>query len=157
MTKDQDKIPITQEGLSEIKEEYQRLVGKKRPEVVKRLVDSREPGDLTEETDYTLAKQELAFVDGKIKELEGVIARAVLISQSSGQCREVKLGCRVSVKTGTKEHIFHLVGEWEANPGEKKISHQSPLGRALLGKKVGDKVKVKAPVGKVIYHITAID
>lgn len=154
---DKDKIPITQEGLKEIKEKYQRLVVEKRPIAVKRMAESRSLGDLTEDNEYAQAKQELAFIDGKISELEEVIARAVLIDRGHEKCQTVKLGCRVTVTTGKKENVFHLVGEWEADPVEKRISHQSPLGQALLGKKIGDRVEVEAPAGKVFYHIRRID
>lgn len=152
-----NKIPLTQEGLLKIKEEHRQLVEEKRPVVVERLSESRRPGDLTEDNEYTQANQELAFVDGKISELETVINQAVLIGQDHGSCQEVKLGCRVTVRTGRKDHVFHLVGEWEADPVEKRISHQSPLGQSLLGKKVGDRVEVEAPAGKVVYTIKKID
>jgi len=157
MVNNQDKIPITKRGLEEIKEEYQKLVDKKRPVALEHLVDVRKPGDLTEDNEYTLAKQELSFIDGKIDELEEVINKAILIDEGHEGCQAVKLGCRVTVQAGKDRHIFHLVGEWEADPAEEKISHQSPLGQSLLGKKVGDKVEVEAPVGKIIYTIKKIE
>lgn len=157
MMNNQDKIPITKEGLNEIKEEYQKLVEEKRPLAVERLADTRELGELTEESDYTQAKQELAFIDGRIKELEEVINKSVLINAGHRSCQEVKLGCRVTVQAGKENHVFHLVGEWEADPTEMRISYQSPLGQQLLGKKVGDQVEVKAPAGKIVYTIKSID
>lgn len=157
MINNQDKIPITEQGLEEIKEKHRNLVEKKRPLVVERLVESRTLGDVAEDGEHSQAKQELAFVDGKITELEDVISRAVLIGEGHGDCRRVKLGCQVTVQVGKKQHVFHLVGEWEADPAEKKISHQSPLGKKLLGKKVGDQVEVEAPVGKIVYTIKSVD
>ena len=140
-----------------MKREHQKLVEEKRPQVVARLSDSRKLGELTEDNEYTQAKQELAFIDGKIKELEEVINNAILIDRGHGDCREVRLGCRVTVGLGKQSQVFHLVGEWEADPMEKKISYRSPLGQLLLGKRVGDKVEVEAPAGKIIYFIKKID
>ncbi len=157
MDKQNEKIPLTKNGLEELKKEYEELVKIKRPAVVERLASSRKVGDMVEESEYTQAKQELTFIDGRITELEDVISRASLIDEDHGNCQEVRLGCKVTVKSGTKEHVFHLVGEWEANPSEAKISHQSPLGQSLLGKKVGDKIKVEAPAGQVVYTIIKID
>jgi len=153
----QDKIPLTSEGLEELKEEHQKLLEKKRPEAVERLVKARSIGELTEDNEHSQAKQQLAFVDGRISELEEVINRAVLIDEGHGKCQEVRLGCKVTVDAKKKKHIFHLVGEWEADPASKKISHKSPLGQSLLGKKVGEKVEVEAPAGKIVYTIIKVD
>jgi len=152
-----DRIPLTKNGLEELKKEYEELVKVKRPELVERLSSSRKIGDMAEENEYTQAKQELAFIDGRISELEEVISRAMLIDGGHGNCQEIKLGCKVTVKNASKEHVFHLVGEWEANPSESRISHQSPLGHSLLGKKVGEKVDFQAPAGRIIYTIVKID
>jgi transcription elongation factor GreA len=157
MDNQNDKVPLTKNGLEELKKEYEELVKIKRPEVVERLASSRKIGDMAEENEYTQAKQELSFVDGRISELEEVINKAMLISEGHNNCQEVRLGCKVTVKNAKKEHIFHLVGEWEANPAEARISHQSPLGQSLLGKKIGDKVEVEAPAGRVVYTIVKID
>lgn len=153
----QDKILITRGGLERIKAEYQKLVKEKRPVAVRRLAETRELGELSEDNDYTLAKQELAFIDGRIAELGEVISKATLIDEGHDACEEIRVGCKVIVREKKNEHTFHLVGEWEADPMEKKISHQSPLGRALLGKRVREKVEIEAPAGKIIYTIKAID
>jgi transcription elongation factor GreA len=157
MVTPQDKIPLTKDGLAELKKEYQDLLNLRRPQVVERMSLARKVGDLTEDSEYAQAKQELSFIDGRISELEEVISKAILIDEGHNHCQEVKLGCRVTVKDTTKEHIFHLVGEWEADPAEAKISHQSPLGQSLLGKKIGEKVEVEAPAGKIVYTIVKID
>jgi transcription elongation factor GreA len=112
---------------------------------------------LSEDNDYNQAKQELAFIDGKIKELEEVINKAALINEGHNNCQEIKVGCRVTVQEKKSKHTFHLVGEWEADPTQKRISHQSPLGQALLGKKVGDRVEVDVPAGRLTYMIKQID
>ncbi len=150
------KVYLTSDGLKELKKELQRLTEIKRPRMVGQLEQARQPGELIESAEYTQAKEELAFIDGRISELEEVISRATLIDEGHKDCKEVNLGCKVSVHGNGEKHIYHLVGEWEADPAEKKISYQSPLGQSLLGKKVGEKVEVEAPVGKIIYAIQKI-
>lgn len=154
---DEDKIPLTSEGLAELKEEYQELVEEKRPEALERIVKARTIGELTEDNEYSQARQQLSFIDGRISELEEVINRAVLIDEGHSKCKEVTLGCKVTVSAKNGKHVFHLVGEWEADPAVKKISHKSPLGQSLLGKKVGEKVEVEAPAGKIVYTIIKVD
>jgi len=153
----QDKIPITKEGLEEIKKDYDELVNLKRPEAVKRVAETRTIGELIEDNEHTQAKQALSFIDGKISELGEVISNAQIINQGSKKPTQVNLGCRVTVEGKGKSVIYHLVGEWEADPTSMKISHKSPLGQSLLGKKVGDKVEVEAPAGKIVYTIKKIN
>ncbi len=153
----EEKILITKEGLESLKAEHRKLKEVKRPALVERLYQARVQGDLVENSEYTNAKEELAFVDGRIDELEEVLKRVAVVDQNHACCREVGLGCRVTVKSIRGSTVFHLVGEWEAKPAEAKISHQSPLGQSLMGKKVGDKVKFSAPVGEIIYTVVKID
>ncbi len=153
----QDKIPLTKQGLENLKKEYQELMEVRRPQAVVRMASSRKVGDMVEESEYTQAKQDLDFIDGRISELDEVITKAMIIDENHVSCPEIKLGCKVTVQAGKNEYVFHLVGEWEADPAEAKISHQSPLGQSLLGKKIGDKVEVEAPVGKIVYTIVKID
>lgn len=153
--KQNQRVHLTPEGLSGLKKEYDELIVGKRPQVVERLANARSQGDLSENNDYMNAKEELEFLDGRIAELENVLKNVVIIKKSSKKI--IDLGTKVTVSTDSIKNIFHIVGEWEADPGEKKISHESPLGKALLGKKVGDKVEVDAPAGKIIYKILSID
>lgn len=149
------KILLTKEGLNTLKEEYDNLVNNKRPVAVERLANARGQGDLTENSEYTAAKQDLAFMDGRIAELEQVLHEAqVVVSHSK---KKVDVGCRVTLNTGGKKEAFTIVGEWEADPMQKKISHSSPLGKALIGRKVGEKVEVEAPAGKIRYKILLIE
>lgn len=158
MILNQDKIQMTQEGLKQIKEEYQELVEVKRPKIVARLSESRSEGDLSENNEYIQSRQELNFIDGRIAELEDVISKAVVANGSHQKCQKVSFGCRVTVKNGDgQQQIFHLVGEWEADPAAQKISSESPLGKSLLGGKIGDEVEVQAPAGKIVYTIAKID
>ena len=152
---DTQKILVTREGLDELKTEYDNLVNKKRPEAVDRLAAARGQGDLTENSEYAAAKQDLAFIDGRIAELEQVLHEAkVIVSHSRSK---VDVGCKVTLHINGKKEVFTIVGEWEADPTAKKISHSSPLGRALLGKKMGETVEVEAPAGKIVYKILHIE
>lgn len=149
-----NKIVVTREGLLELKREYEELVNKKRPEVVARLALARGQGDLTENSEYSAASQDLAFVDGRIAELKQIIQEATVVRSRSKS--KIGIGCTVTLHIKGKKEEFTIVGEWEADPAKKKISHSSPLGKALLGKKVGDQVEVEAPIGKIIYKVIAI-
>lgn len=151
---DTKKIYLTKEGLEELKQEYEELTKEKRPEVLNRVSQARSMGDLSENAEYTVAREELSFIDGRIDELEGLLKQVVIIS--AAHSNSIKLGSQVKVNTGKEKEEFTVVGEWEADPKEKKISHESPLGKALLGKKVGDKVEVEAPAGKILYTIEAV-
>jgi len=157
MSENNQKILLTAEGLEELKKEYHELVEKKRPGLVDRLADARELGDLSENSEYAAAKDDLAFVDGRIIELENILKDAQVVSISKRQKSSVSLGCKVHVKINGKDVVFTIVGEWEANPTEKKISHSSPLGKALIGKKVGEVAMVEAPVGKLDYKVLKIE
>ena len=147
---------VTKVGLEALKKELDELVNVKRPKMVARLANARNQGDLAENSDYQNARDELEFLDGRISELEDVIKSAVVV-KSNGSKGEVVVGTNVKLKVNGQEHQFSVVGEWEANPAAKKISHTSPLGEALMGKKKGDKVEVEAPAGKIVYEILAIE
>ncbi|HCM82752.1 MAG: Transcription elongation factor GreA [Candidatus Gottesmanbacteria bacterium GW2011_GWA2_44_17] len=145
---------LTKEGLNALKAEHEELVKVKRPATVIRLSDAREAGDLSENSEYVAAKQDLAFIDGRIAELEEIIRAAKIISsKATGQ---IDIGSKVILHVNGKKEEYLLVGEWEADPMQKKISHESPLGKALLGKKVGEMVEVEAPAGKIKYKVLEI-
>lgn len=146
---------LTKEGLKALTDELNRLVEEKRPVIVKRLSRARSDGDLSENNDYQNAKEELDFLDGRILELEDVIKNALVVNKKSKGL--VDLGTKVKLKTNGSTIVYDIVGEWEADPMEKKISHTSPLGKALFGKAPGEKVEVEAPAGKVVYEIIDID
>lgn len=151
----QKVIKLTQEGLDELKRELKELVDVKRPKLVARLSYAREQGDLAENSDYQSAKEELEFLDGRIDELSDLVKTATVADvQKAGG---VGVGAKITVKVKGKETVFNIVGEWEADPMNKKISESSPLGVALVGKKVGDAIEVNAPAGKVVYEILAIE
>ena len=155
---DNKKIYLTKEGLADLQKEHDDLTKVKRPSILGRVTAARDMGDLAENAEYTASREELGLIDGRIEELEDLLKRVAIIDghSRSGKHQSVKLGSTVTVKVDGKKEIFMLVGEWEADPMEKKISHESPLGKALLGKKVGEKVEVQAPVGKIIYTIVSV-
>jgi len=153
----QQNVLLTRDGLEELKKEYDELANIKRPAAVTRMAQARDLGDLMENSEYTAARQDLAFVDGRIAELEEILHEAKVITKASGIKGKVDIGCKVTLHIDGKKEVFTIVGEWEANPTEKKISHASPLGQALLGKKVGEKVQVEAPAGKLTYTIIGIE
>lgn len=155
---DNKKIYLTKEGLEELKKENKQLATVKRPEVLERVSQARSMGDLSENAEYVAAREELSFIDGRLDELEDLIAQAVLITENhvKGGNSSVKLGSTVILNVKGKKEQFTVVGEWEADPKEKKISHESPLGKALIGKKVGEKVEVEAPAGKIVYSVVSV-
>ena len=148
------KIYLTEEGHAEIKKEFEELSKVRRPEVVQRLSEARDQGDLSENAEYHAAREELSFIDGRIDELEEILKQVVIIEDTKGGI--IALGSKVTLKVNGKDEVFSVVGEWEADPRAKKISHESPLGKALLGKKVGESVDVEAPAGKITYTVTSV-
>lgn len=149
------KVQMTKKGIEALEKELSVLVDEKRPKLVERISRARSEGDLSENSDYQNARDELEFMDGKISELKNVLKNAEVVG-SNGNGNEVGIGASVRVKVNGSNNEFHVVGEWEADPVNKKISHTSPLGNALMGKKKGDKVEVEAPAGKVTYEIVGI-
>ena len=154
-----DDVQLTQEGYDQIVAELKELKEDKLPKAIARVATARSFGDLSENAEYQASREDLSFLEGKIAELEGIVAKAKVLPASTkqGKKTEVDLGSMVTLKVGKAQHIFHIVGEWEANPQEKKISHQSPLGKALIGKKQGESVEVDVPAGKVKYTVVGIE
>lgn len=150
---------LTQEGMNNLEKRLKNLIEVRRPQIAERLRQSlEEGGDLSENSEYEDAKNEQAFVEGEIARLEMILSTAEII-EDTGEKDEVVPGARVTaVEKGTKdEEVYFLVGSAEANPREGKISVESPLGKALLGSKVGDKVTVKAPDGEIVFTIKSIE
>lgn len=152
-----DKLSVTKQGLEALKKELAVLEEEKRPKLVDRLANARQQGDLAENSDYQNAKDELEFLDGRIEELQNVIKNASIISDNCSSKGQVGVGTKVKVHVNGQDSVFEIVGEWEADPVLKKISHTSPLGQALMGKAVGEKIEVEAPAGKIHYEIVSIE
>ena len=154
------KIFLTKDGLETLRKEHEELTKVKRPEVLLRVSQARDMGDLSENAEYTAAREELSFIDGRIDELEELLKHTSIIQQGAGKTgvkSGIKLGSKVTLHNGSKKDMYVIVGEWEADPASKKISHESPLGKALIGKIVGDKVEVEAPAGKILYTVVSLE
>ncbi len=149
------KIQITQKGFDDLKIEHQDLVKNKKPKAIDRLGKARSMGDLSENSEYTAAKEELAFVEGRVQEIEGIINNAEVV-ENNDNSNQVQIGSSVTVETNGKQEVFQIVGEFEADPMNKKLSQNSPIGQALINKKVGDLVEVNIPAGKISYKIIEI-
>jgi transcription elongation factor GreA len=150
-------VYLTAEGVEALRQELDHLVNVKRPALARRLRKAIQQGDLTENADYIAAKEEQGFLEGRIQQIEAMLRRAVIIEEN-GPTDQVTLGSRVTlVEEGTDEpEVFRVIGPAEADPANGKVSNESPLGRALLGHRVGDLVTVEAPGGQIVFRITAI-
>lgn len=158
---DDEETLVTKEGLKKLKEELENLKTVRRKEVSQRLKEAISYGDLSENSEYEEAKNEQAFVEGRIIELERKIKNAKIISEHDAKKtgQEVNVGSHVTVrdvKSGDEPESYTIVGATEADPFEHKISNESPLGRALLGCLKGELVKVTTPSGVIEYEITKV-
>ena len=151
------KIYLTPEGEEALREELKELVDVKRPALAERLRKAIAQGDLSENADYKAAKEEQSFLEGRIQELQSMLRNAHTIEETEST-DEVSLGSYVTVvEEGTERpETFRIVGTAEADPINGKVSHESPMGRRLLGHQAGDVVTVEAPGGKIAFRITEI-
>lgn len=150
------KIYLTKEGLEKLKEELNNLVLNKRKEVATRIKEAKEFGDLSENSEYEEAKNEQAFIEGRIAEIQKILKNSVLISNRGKSGDKVSVGSKVTVEIEGELTEFIIVGSHEANPMEGKISNESPIGQALLNKKIGEEIEVEVPAGKLIYKVKKI-
>ncbi len=146
---------ISKDGLDRLRAELDEMVSVRRPEIAQRIHDAKEHGDLSENAEYEDAKNEQAFVEGRIQALEAMIKSASLIDEHTST-DHVQIGSTVTVKGDDGPETFMIVGSAEAKPADGRISNESPVGRALLGRKKGEKVVVKVPAGDFAYTIVEI-
>jgi transcription elongation factor GreA len=146
---------LSREGLARLREELEELTNVRRPEVAGRIHEAKEHGDVTENAEYEDAKNEQAFVEGRIQALEVLIKNAVLIDDNHST-DHVQIGSTVVVRSDGGKETYTIVGSAEAAPAEGRISNESPVGRALLGHKKGEKVLVSVPAGDSEYTIVNI-
>jgi transcription elongation factor GreA len=146
---------LSKEGLARLREELEELTNVRRPEVAGRIHEAKEHGDVTENAEYEDAKNEQAFVEGRIQALEVLIKNAVLI-ENNHSTDHVQIGSTVVVRSDGGRETYTIVGSAEAAPAEGRISNESPVGRALLGHKKGEKVLVSVPAGDSEYTIVNI-
>lgn len=148
-------IQLTQEGYNNLQKELKELVDVKKPYAIERLHKARSMGDLSENSEYSAAKEELAFVEGRIQEIEIILKQAKIATNHNGS-HIIDVGSTVFVEVDGKKEIYQIVGEFEADPMNKKLSHTSPIGKALSGKKIGESVQVTIPAGTKTYKIIDI-
>ena len=149
-------VYVTAEGLKKLEEELEHLRTVRRREVAQRLHEAMEDGELIENAEYEAAKNEQAFIEGRILEIERMVSQAKLIEPGESS-DVVQIGSTVVVKQdGQKRETYTIVGAAEANPKEGLISNESPMGQALLNHQVGDEVEVMAPAGVLLYKIVKI-
>jgi transcription elongation factor GreA len=153
-----DKIPITAAGASRLKDELKTLKTVERPAVIKAIAAAREHGDLSENAEYHAAREHQSFIEGRILELEDQVSRIDVIDVKSLKGKEIKFGATVTVadEETDVEKTYQIVGEYEADPSDGRISVTSPIARALIGRKVGDSVEVNTPGGQKDYEIVKV-
>src|SRR5262245_9781208 len=146
---------LSKDGLEKLRSELDEMVSVKRPEVANRIHDAKEHGDLSENAEYEDAKNEQAFVEGRIQALEALIKNATIIDENHST-DHVQIGSTVAVESPDGKEQFTIVGSKIGRASEGRISNESPVGRALLGRKKGEKVVVKVPAGDFTYKIVSI-
>ncbi len=151
----ENPIYITKEGLERVQKELRELRTIRRKEVADRIEKAKELGDLSENAEYAEAKDEMSFVEGRILELQNTVNRSITIEKQR-ETNAVMIGSTVVIQTNGKEKTYTVVGSNEADPLHGRISNETPLAQALLGKCVGDAIEVKVPAGKILYTILSI-
>lgn len=153
-----DASYLTPEGHEKLIQELEILKGPEREVIAQRLRSAIQMGDLSENADYHKAKEDQAFLEGRIKELEYILKNVVIIDRNNVDTSKVNIGSTITVQEGTDDpETWFLVGPKEANPRQGKISHESPIGKALLERKAGETVRVETPGGEIAIKILKIE
>lgn len=153
----QDKYFVTKDGLKNLKKELKRLKEDDKLKAIERVKKARDMGYLDDNPEYEAAREEQSKVLGRIEELEDVVVNAKIVEEQKEIKGVTRVGSKVKVEIDGKHSVFTIVGSVEADPALGKISHESPVGQALLGLKAGDTVRVKLPVGEFKYKILEIN
>lgn len=148
---------VTKEGLRKLEEELKDRQTRVRQEIAESIKEAKEQGDLSENAEYSEAKRQQSENEAKIAMLESMIKNSQIVDDSASTDGFVKIGSGVGVKFNNKEVTFHIVGASEADPSNFKISNESPIGKALIGKKEGDVAKVDTPSGTMKYAILSVN
>ncbi len=148
---------LTKEGKEELERELDQLKNERMPELAIKLKEAVAQGDLKENADYHDTREQKSFVEGRIQYIENILRSAQIID-TDGNADMVRIGCEVTIREdgGDEDETYMIVGAAEANPREGKISHESPIGSALMDRKKGDKVKVATPSGEIVFKIRKI-
>ncbi|MDY3756828.1 MAG: transcription elongation factor GreA [Bacilli bacterium] len=149
-------ILLTSEGFLELEEELNNLKNVRRPRVIEAIKDARAQGDLSENADYDAARNEQAEVEGRIKQIEFMLANAQIIEKSSNHTVDLGSTVTISYVDDEEEEVYSIVGRMEADPFENKISNESPIGKAIIGKKEGDTINVESPTGSYQIKIVKV-
>ena len=153
------RIPITKEGLEKVKSELQRLMSVERPAVQKAIAEAREHGDLKENAEYHAAKEQQSFIEGRIHEINGRLPKFQVVDPSQGNSENIVFGAKVTMENLDSGEVltYQIVGPDEADLKVKRISFQSPIAKALIGKTIGDVVQVRIPRGEIAVEITGVE
>lgn len=157
---DRSPIPMTADGLQKLREEYEQLTGMGRRDMSRRIQAARELGDLRENAEYDTAKNDQGMMEARIRQLEDILRRAEIIDtvESQGRAVAVTIGATVTVDLDGEEETYTIVGPVEAKPREGRISNESPVGKALLGHRAGERINITMPNGaKMQAHIKAVN
>lgn len=145
---------LSEQSLATLRQEYETIKNTRIPEIAKTIDEAKQQGDLSENAEYHQAREDMSWAHGRLKELEQIINNSKLITSQKGDT--IVVGSKVILKINGGEKTYHIVGPQEVNPAQGFISNESPLGQALLGHKIGDKVEVAVPAGKQLYEIKKI-
>ena len=153
-----NKVPMTAIGYQKLQDELKKLVNKDRPEIIKDIAEARGHGDLSENAEYQYAKEQQSIIEGKILELESVIAQAEIIDISKLSGSEIKFGATVTIRDDetNEQSTYKIVGEYESDINNKKLSINSPLAKGLIGKTKNDAVEINSPKGTKIYTVLSV-
>ncbi len=154
-----EKFPLTKQGYTALEAELKNLKGVERPNIIAAIDEARSHGDLSENAEYSAAKEKQSFIEGRIQDLEAVLSRAQVIDVASLNYDVVRFGATVSVadEDTDEEKSYQIVGDYEADIEKNKISLSSPLAKALIGKEVGDSAEYTAPGGRKSFEILEIN
>ena len=153
-----DKFPITNDGFTAMQEELRQLKSEERPNVIKAIAEARAHGDLSENAEYHAARERQSMIEGRIIELEDKVSRAAVIDVSTIKGDRVMFGAYVTLEDGDdKKSTYQLVGEYEADIEQGKLSVTSPIARAIIGKQQGDVIEVQTPKGRQEYEIIKLE
>ncbi|MBG77542.1 MAG: transcription elongation factor GreA [Alphaproteobacteria bacterium] len=153
-----DQFPMTKKGYEALSAELENLKKVQRPAVIEAIAEARAHGDLSENAEYHAAREQQSFIEGRIEELEAVVSRAQVIDPTTLSGDTVKFGATVTIvdEDTDEERSFQIVGDYDANSDEGRISISAPIARALIGKSEGDSVEVNTPKGKTFYEILSV-
>ena len=153
-----EKVPITKQGMENLKAEWKTLLTVERPRIKKAIAEAREHGDLKENAEYHAAKEKQSFIEGRINAINGKMATLFIVEKAPANLESIQFGAKVTIENVDTEEIFsyQIVGPDESEVEKNRISFKSPLARALIGKRLGDVVSVDIPRGKIEVEITEV-